>query len=249
MNKLEDFNPSNNSLEDKVILITGAGSGIGRALSIKFSQMGANLILLSRDLGKLENVYEEIIKEGHKEPLIHSMDFENPVEENFLVVKEAIEEKYGKLDGLLNNAGFLGDKSPLDQYKYSLWKKVFNINVDSTFLLTKALMPLLKNSDMGSIIFTSSGVGKKGKAYWGAYAISKFATEGMMQVFADELENTSNLRINCVNPGAVRTKMREAAYPAEDPNSNPPPEQILNLYIFLMSDESKEINGQSINAQ
>ena len=110
-------------------------------------------------------------------------------------------------------------------------------------------MPLLKNSDMGSIIFTSSGVGKKGKAYWGAYAISKFATEGMMQVFADELENTSNLRINCVNPGAVRTKMREAAYPAEDPNSNPPPEQILNLYIFLMSDESKEINGQSINAQ
>jgi len=246
---MDDFKPSKDCLKDKTILVTGTGSGIGRAAAKILSQYGAQLILLSKDTGKLESLYEEIIQQGSKEPLIHPMNFENAEEEEYLKVKEAIQDKFDKLDGLINNAGVLGEKKPLDQYQFSIWKKVLNVNLDSAFLLTKTLLPLLNHSKLSSVIFTSSGVGKKGRAYWGAYAISKFATEGMMEVFADELENTTRIRVNCINPGAVRTKMREEAYPAEDPEKNPLPKEIMNLYVYLMCDVSKEINGQSINAQ
>ena len=246
---MDDFKPSKDCLKVKTILVTGTGSGIGRAAAKILSQYGAQLILLSKDTGKLESLYEEIIQQGSKEPLIHPMNFENAEEEEYLKVKEAIQDKFDKLDGLINNAGVLGEKKPLDQYQFSIWKKVLNVNLDSAFLLTKTLLPLLNHSKLSSVIFTSSGVGKKGRAYWGAYAISKFATEGMMEVFADELENTTRIRVNCINPGAVRTKMREEAYPAEDPEKNPLPKEIMNLYVYLMCDVSKEINGQSINAQ
>ena len=246
---MNDFEPTKDCLKDKTILVTGTGSGIGKAAAKTLSKFGAQLILLSKDAEKLESLHEEIIQQGFKEPLIHPMNFESAQEEEYLGVKEAIQDKFGKLDGLINNAGVLGEKKPLGQYPYSIWKKVLNVNLDSAFLLTKTLLPLLNHSELGSVVFTSSGVGKKGRAYWGAYAISKFATEGMMEVFADELENTSKIRVNCINPGAVRTKMREEAYPAEDPETNPLPKEIMNLYVYLMSDASKGINGQSINAQ
>ena len=246
---MNDFKPSKDCLKDKTILITGTGSGIGRTAAKTLSQFGAQLILLSQDTGKLESLYQEIIEQGFKEPLIHPMNFESAEEKEYLKVKEAVEDQFDKLDGLINNAGVLGEKKPLGQYEYSIWKKVLNVNLDSAFLLTKTLLPLLNHSKLSSVVFTSSGVGKKGRAYWGAYAISKFATEGMMEVFADELENTTKIRVNCVNPGAVRTKMREEAYPAEDPETNPLPKEIMNLYVYLMCDASKEINGQSINAQ
>ena len=246
---MNDFEPAKDCLKDKTILITGTGSGIGKTAAKTLSQFGAQLILLSKDAVKLESLYEEIVQKGFKEPLIHPMNFESAQEEEYLEVKEAIQNKFDKLDGLINNAGVLGEKKPLSQYQYSIWKKVLNVNLDSAFLLTKTLLPLLNHSELGSVVFTSSGVGKKGRAYWGAYAISKFATEGMMEVFADELENTTKIRVNCINPGAVRTKMREEAYPAEDPEKNPLPKEIMNLYVYLMSDASKGINGQSINAQ
>ena len=136
-----------------------------------------------------------------------------------------------------------------DRYSYESWKNVLKVNLDASFLLTKNLIPLIKKSDNGSIIFTSSGVGRKGRAYWGAYSISKFATEAMMQILSEELQNTSSIRVNCINPGAVRTKMRESAYPAEDPNKNPTAEMIMKLYLYLMSDMSLGINGQSLDAQ
>ena len=246
---MDDLKPSKDCLKDKTIVITGTGSGIGRAAAKALAQFGAQLILLSKDKEKLESLHREITKQGFKEPLIHPMNFEEAEEEQYLKVKEAIKDKFVKLDGLINNAGVLGEKAPLEHYKYSIWKKVLNVNLDSAFLLTKALLPLLNHSKLSSVVFTSSGVGKKGRAYWGAYAISKFATEGMMEVFADELENTTKIRVNCINPGAVRTKMREKAYPAEDPETNPLPNEMMNLYVYLMCDVSKEINGQSINAQ
>tara|TARA_B100001173_G_scaffold49978_1_gene40676 strand:- start:17 stop:757 length:741 start_codon:yes stop_codon:yes gene_type:complete len=246
---MNDFEPTKDCLKDKTILVTGTGSGIGKAAAKILSKFGAQLILLSKDADKLASLHEEIVQQGFKEPLIHPMNFESAKEEEYLEVKKAIQDKFDKLDGLINNAAVLGEKKPLGQYQYSIWKKVLNVNLDSAFLLTKTLLPLLNYSPLGSVVFTSSGVGKKGRAYWGAYAISKFATEGMMEVFADELENTTKIRVNCINPGAVRTKMREEAYPAEDPEKNPLPKEIMNLYVYLMSDASKGINGQSINAQ
>ena len=144
---------------------------------------------------------------------------------------------------------FWEKKKALEQYSYESWKNVLKVNLDASFLLTKNLIPLIKKSDNGSIIFTSSGVGRKGRAYWGAYSISKFATEAMMQILSEELQNTSSIRVNCINPGAVRTKMRESAYPAEDPSKNPTAEMVMKLYLYLMSDMSLGINGQSLDAQ
>ena len=158
-----DFKPSKDCLKDKTILITGTGSGIGRAAAKTLSQFGAQLILLSKDTGRLESLYEEIVEQGFKEPLIHPMDFESAEEEEYLKVKEAIQDKFDKLDGLINNAGVLGEKKLLGQYQYSIWKKVLNVNLDSAFLLTKTLLPLLNHSTLSSVVFTSSGGGKKGR--------------------------------------------------------------------------------------
>ena len=236
-------------LKNKTIVISGAGSGIGRQAAKSFSEHGANLILLSKNIKKLETLYDEIIDEKKNDVIIQPLNFEIAEENDFDKIISAIKDKYPSIDGLLNNAGVLGEKKPLEQYNYATWKNVIKVNVDASFLLTKSLLPLLKKSNSSSIIFTSSGVGRKGRAYWGAYSISKFATEAMMQIFSEELQNTSSVRVNCINPGAVRTNMRESAYPAENPETNPSADKIMKPYLFLMSDVSKEINGQSIDAQ
>ena len=223
--------------------------GIGRQIAKSFSEYGAELILLSKSIDKLETLYDEINQVQVNNLTIHPLDFETADEEDYEDIFNAIRDEHPKIDGLINNAGILGEKKPLEQFNYDSWKKVLKVNLDASFLLTKNLMPLLKNSNNGSIIFTSSGVGRKGKAYWGAYSISKFATEAMMQILSEELENTSSIRVNCVNPGAVRTSMREAAYPAENPESNPLPIEIIKPYLYLISDMSLGVNGQSIDAQ
>ena len=250
MNKEIDKITFNSSiLKNKTIVISGAGSGIGRQAAKSFSEHGANLILLSKNIKKLETLYDEIIDEKKNDVIIQPLNFEIAEENDFEKIISAIKDKYPSIDGLLNNAGVLGEKKPLEQYNYATWKNVIKVNVDASFLLTKSLLPLLKKSNSSSIIFTSSGVGRKGRAYWGAYSISKFATEAMMQIFSEELQNTSSVRVNCINPGAVRTNMRESAYPAENPETNPSADKIMKPYLYLMSDVSKEINGQSIDAQ
>lgn len=237
------------SLKGKTIVITGAGSGIGRQAAKSFSDFGANLILLSKDQGKLESLYDEINADNSKNIIIQPMDFEKAEEREFEEIVGAIKEEHSIIDGLLNNAGILGEKKSLEQYNFSTWTSVLQVNLHASFLLTKNLIPLLKKSNNGSIVFTSSGVGRKGKAYWGAYSISKFATEGMMQILSEEFQNTSCIRVNCINPGPVRTKMRELAYPAENPEVNPLAADIMKYYLYLMSDQSLKISGQTIDAQ
>ena len=237
--EIERHKYPSNLLEGKTIVISGAGSGIGRQLAKSYAEFGADLILLSKNIENLESIYYEINQISSNGVTIQPIDFKTADEKNYLEI----------IDGLVNNAGILGEKKSLEQFSYSVWKHVLKVNLDATFLLTKNLIPLLKESSSSSIIFTSSGVGRKGRAYWGAYSISKFATEGMMQILFDELQNTSSIRVNCINPGAVRTKMRESAYPAENPESNPLAIEIMQPYLYLMSDLSKDINGQSIDAQ
>ena len=170
-------------------------------------------------------------------------------EKDYIDIVKAIKEEYSEINGLVNNAGILGEKKSIEQFDYKTWTEVQRVNLDAGFLLSKHLLPLMKKSKNSSIIFTSSGVGRIGKAYWGAYSVSKFATEGLMQILSEELQNTSSVRVNCINPGAVRTKMRESAYPAEDPESNPLASEIMTPYLFLMSDISEDITGHSIDAQ
>ncbi|UTW02545.1 YciK family oxidoreductase [Amphritea atlantica] len=236
-------------LQDKIILVTGAGSGIGRAAALSYAAHGATVILLGRTEEKLDAVYDEIEAAGYPQAAIITLNLETAGETDFDNLAATLEQEFGRIDGILHNAGILGTRTPIESYDPIIWQQVMQVNVNSTFMLTQALLSLTNDSEDASIIFTTSGVGRTGKAFWGAYAVSKFATEGLMQVLADELEHNPNIRVNAINPGATRTDMRANAYPAENPENNPTPEEIMPLYLFLMGRDSRSVNGQSLNAQ
>jgi NAD(P)-dependent dehydrogenase (short-subunit alcohol dehydrogenase family) len=244
-----DYTAPDNLLAKRVILITGAGDGIGRAAAMEYARLGATVILLGRTVEKLEAVYDEIEAAGHGQPAIYPLDLRAAKDEDYLELAEILEGEFGRLDGLLHNASALGQRTPLSNYESRTWRLVMHVNVTAPFMMTQALMPLLEASADASVVFTSSGVGTKGKAYWGAYGVSKFATEGMAQILAEETENTSNIRVNIINPGATRTNMRAQAYPGEDPAINLTPEDIMPVYQFLMGSDSKGTTGQRFNAQ
>lgn len=237
-----------NALQDKVILITGAGDGIGKTAALDFAGAGANVVLLGRTQDKLEQVYDQIESTTETRPIIFPYDLNTLSPDVAREMAYAIEQEYGRLDGVLFNASLLGSKMSIEQYPEQEWLDVMNTNVNSAFYLTKALLPLLKASKHGRLVFTTSSVGRKGRAFWGAYAVSKFATEGLMQILADELENTTDIRTFAVNPGGTRTAMRASAYPGEDPSEVPPPEVHMPLYRFLMTDTAQPYNGLSLNA-
>jgi len=244
----QNYSAPENLLNDKVILVTGAGDGIGKAAALAYAAAGATVILLGRTKVKLEAVYDEIEAAGSPRPSIVVMDFKTAQPDDYENIGIQIEKEFGRLDGLLHNAGMLGHRAPLEQYPVGSFMEVMHINVNAQFVLTRVLLPMLKQSEAASILFTSSGVGRKGRAYWGAYAVSKFATEGLMETLADELDNTPH-RANCINPGATRTNMRAAAYPGEDPLALKTPEEIVPAYLFLMGADSSDVNGESVDAQ
>ena len=250
---MSDFDPNNYSpradlLADRVILVTGAGAGIGRAVAKAFAAHGATVGLLGRTLKKLESLYDEIIAAGYPRPSIVHMDLAKADGPVYFQLADSIQEEFGRLDGIVHNAGILGHLSPIEHYDVKTWSEVMHINLTVPFIMTQTLIPLLRKSDDASIIFTSSGVGRKGRAFWGAYAASKFGTEGLSQVLADEL-TTDTIRVNCINPGRTRTAMRAAAYPGEDPETLLPPEAIVAPYLYLMGPDSRGVTGQSLDAQ
>jgi len=236
-------------LEEKIILVTGAGDGIGKSAAISYASRGATVILLGKTKAKLEKVFDEIKESNHPTPLISLMDFSKADGNDYQELVDNLTKDYKQLDGLLLNAAILGDRSPIEQYGVAKWVETIHINLTSQFILIKTLLPTLKNSKNASVLFTSSGVGKVGKAFWGAYAVSKFGVEGLCQVLSDEYSNDKSIRFNCINPGAVQTNMRKEAYPLENPNNLLHPDEIMDKYVWLMSDESKDIDGQSINCQ
>ena len=247
---IENYEPAPNLLEGRLIMVTGAGDGIGKAAAMSYAAHGATVILLGKTIKKLEKVYDEIESAGYPEAVILPLDLQGATAADYATVAERIEEDFGRLDGLLHNAGVLGDLTPLEHYDPETWNKVMQVNLTAEFLLTRAMIPLLRASEDGSVIFTSSSVGRKGRAHWGAYAVSKFATEGLMETLADEMDDKRNgVRVNSLNPGATRTYMRHMAYPAEDPGRNPEPEAIMGTYLYLMGPDSKGITGEKFDAQ
>ncbi|WP_137221542.1 YciK family oxidoreductase [Shewanella sp. MEBiC00475] len=243
-----EYQAAKDLLNNKTILVTGAGDGIGRAASIEFAKHGATVILLGKTVKKLENVYDEIINAGYPKPAIVPLDMSGATEQNYIDMADTIAEQFGHLDGLLHNASQLGALGPFEHIDLTSLEAILKVNVTAQVIMTKSILPIMRKADHASIIFTSSGVGRKGRAYWGPYAFSKFATEGMMQVLADECDNTS-VRVNSINPGATRTEMRAKAYPGEDPKTLKKAEQIMPTYLFLMGDDSIDTNGQALNAQ
>jgi len=244
MNDYRDYRPDPRTFDDRIILVTGATRGIGRAVATALVRQGATVVLHGRNAKALDDLYKELCELG-PEPAVAQLDLEHAQGDDYRALTEQIESRYGRLDGLLHNAAILGDRSPIEHYDIGLWQRVVHVNLNTAFILTRCLLPLLRASDDASLVFTSSGVGNEGRAYWGAYSVSKFGIEGLSQILADELENTS-IRVNCVDPGRTRTRMRALAYPAEDPQTLPSPEDIASGYLYLLGPDSREISGQRI---
>lgn len=246
---LRRYQPRPDLLRDRVILVTGAGDGIGRAAALACARHGATVILLGRTVRKLEKVHDDIRGSGAPPPAIAVVDLARAQAPAYHDLVAQIEQNYGHLDGLLHNAAILGDRTPIEQYDIGKWAEVMHVNLTAPFVLTQLLMPLLRRSDDASVLFTGSGVGRRGKAYWGAYAVSKFGIEGLSQVLADETGNTTHIRVNCINPGPARTSMRASAYPAEDPRLRPEPSALMAPYLYLLGPDSRGVSGGSFDCQ
>ncbi|MDF2641229.1 MAG: YciK family oxidoreductase [Pseudomonas sp.] len=244
-----DYTARPGLLDGRIILVTGAGRGIGAAAAKTYAAHGATVLLLGRTVANLTEVYDEIEAAGHPKPAVIPFNLETALPHQYDELAAMIENEFGRLDGLLHNASIIGPRTPLDQLSGENFMRVMHVNVNAMFMLTQTLLPLLKLSQDASVVFTSSSVGRKGRAYWGAYGVSKFATEGLMQTLADELDEVSPVRSNSINPGGTRTTMRAQAYPAENPLDNPTPEDIMPVYLYLMGPDSRGVNGQAFNAQ
>ena len=236
-------------LAGRVIAVTGAGSGLGRAVALACAGHQATVVLIGRDAAKLQSVDAEIAAAHAPEASIALLDLEKAVARDYDQLADALVKRYGRLDGLLHSAGVLGPLSPIEHYDVPTWCRVLHVNLTAAFVLTQVLLPALKKSADASVVFTASSVGRRGRAYWGAYAVSKFALEGLAQVLSEELEGISQVRINTLNPGRARTAMRRQAYPAEDFTQVPLPEALTAAYIALLGPASRGVTGGAFDAQ
>ena len=235
-------------LRDRIILITGASSGVGKALALRAARHGAQVILHGRNTARLEAVYDEIIRSAGSRPSIAVMDLAAADGDAYASLAERIEKEFGRIDGLVQNAAILGQRLSIEQYDAAEWQRVLHVNLTAPFALTQVLLPLLRQSRDPSVIFTSSGVGREGRPYWGAYSVSKFGVEALSQILAAETRHVP-IRVNCVNPGPTRTGLRLQAYPAEDRNASRPPEDVLSPYLYLLGPDSRDVTGLSLDSQ
>lgn len=234
-------------LEGRVIAITGCTGGLGRAVALDAARAGAELVLLGRNVQKLRGLHAELEQIAPERALMAPLDLEQAIARDYDQLADAVTARYGRLDGLVHCAALLGALTPIDQYEVPMWARVMHVNLTAAFALTQVLLPALRSSTDASILFTSSSVGRKGRAYWGAYAVSKFGVEGLMQVLADELQGTTNIRVNSINPGAMRTPMRRQAYPAEALETLALPQARTEPYIRLLGPRGAGITGQALD--
>ena len=227
------------SILNKSILITGSSDGIGKSLAIEFSKLGANIILLGRNSQKLDAVYD-LLDHSHvsQKHLILEADLALLSNEAAQEIFIAISQEFEVLDGIIHNAALLGTMSSLEDYDLSTWDEVMKVNLRAPFILTKTLKVMLENASLPRLIFTSSGVANKGRSFWGAYSVSKFGIKGLAEIFKDELEATTKIKVFNFDPGKTRTNMRAAAYPAEDPNTLKSPTELIDCYLWFFQEKS-----------
>lgn len=237
-----DYRAAPEHFAGRVVLVTGATAGIGRVVARELVTSGATVILHGRNEKALEALYQELKPLG-PEPSVAQIDLERAQGPQYLQLTTEIESRYGRLDGLLHNAAILGDLSPIEHYDIGTWQRVLLVDLTAPFILTRCLLPLLRNSADASIVLTTSSVGRRGRAFWGAYSVAKAGIENFAEVLADELENTP-IRVNVVNPGRTRTRMRARAFPGESPESVPPPERNVPPFLYLLGGASRDVRGR-----
>jgi NAD(P)-dependent dehydrogenase (short-subunit alcohol dehydrogenase family) len=243
------YRPRPDLLVGRVILVTGASGGIGAAVARALARHGATVVLSGRSARKLEPLYDELIAAGCPRPALLPLDLEQAMAQDYDAAAAALSAEFGRLDGLLHNAALLIARSPIAHHDVPAWCRVLHVNLTAAFALTQVCLPLLERSADATLLFTTSGVGRVGKAYWGAYAVSKFGTEGLAQVLADEYAGNPHLRVNLVNPGAVRTPMRALAYPAEETGRLVQPADITATYLYLLGPDSAGVTGARLDCQ
>lgn len=245
MNHLRDYRAAPDLLRGRVILVTGAGQGIGKAAALTYASHGARVILLGRKVAKLEAVYDEIEGAGYPEALIFPLDLIKATEQECMAMAEGISQQLGRLDGILHNAAHFDVLSPLEIQTSRQFEQMLRVHLLAPFSLTRACLPLLKQSADASIIFTSTTAAQTPAAFWGAHAISKAAADHMVKVWALELENVPNLRLNTIVPGPVQTPQRRQSHPGEVHANLPAIERLMPLYLYLMGQDSAGISGQT----
>ncbi len=243
----EDWKAQDKLLDKKIILITGAASGIGAVTAKRCAAAGATVILLDKTVRGLEEIYDAIESAGSTKPAIYPMNLEGASEKDYAELAATIEREFGRLDGLLHNAAMLGALIPMAHFESELWYKIMQVNLNAPFLITRACLELLMKSDAASVVFNSDAVGRKGKAYWGAYGVSKAGIENLMQVLADEMESNTRVRFNSYDPGSVATALRAIAYPGETPGKAALPEDVVEPLLYLLSEDSSTVTGQSFS--
>ncbi|MCC7464286.1 MAG: YciK family oxidoreductase [Gammaproteobacteria bacterium] len=241
--------PAPGELAGRVVAVTGAGQGIGRAVALAAAAQGAEVVLIGRTIQRLENTHADIEARGGR-ATIAPLDLEKALAGDYDRLAAAVQERYGRLDGLLHNAAMLGTVTPIEHYDVPTWVRVLHVNVTAAMALTQVLLPLLRAARDPTVVFTSSGVTQHPGAFWGAYAASKHAIEGLALTLAAELADaTPPVRVNLINPGPTRTRMRRQAFPAEDSARLAPPESRVNSYLWLLGPASGRLTGQRLDCQ
>jgi NAD(P)-dependent dehydrogenase (short-subunit alcohol dehydrogenase family) len=236
-------------LTNQVILITGAGGGLGSTAALVLAKHGAHVILLDKSIPKLEAVYDSILAINGPEPIMYPFDLAGANENEYQELADKIEEKYGSLQGILHSAVEFSSFTPMATFKTKDWGHTLNVNLNAPFLLCKVLMPVLQKSGQAAIVFTSDSSARKASAYSGAYGVSKVAMEGYANILAEEHEAFGKIRVNILIPGPVDSQLRKKAYPAEDKDKLPTMKSLAPIYLYLFGSESIGITGQAIDAR
>jgi NAD(P)-dependent dehydrogenase (short-subunit alcohol dehydrogenase family) len=243
------YDPAPDLLAEQVVLITGAGDGIGRAVALACARHGATVVLLGRTESKLEAVYDAIEEAGGPRPALSPFNLETAPAREYELLLQHLEREFGRLDGLVSNAAMLGSLTPVDHYDPELWLRVLQVNLNAPFMLARTLLPLLRRSAGGSLVLTSADPALQGRAYWGAYGVSCAGVESLARILADEAQGEGRLRVNAIDPGPVATALRRAAYPAEAPSAATAPEAVAPAYLYLLGADSADLHGRRLRAQ
>lgn len=245
---MPNYRPPPDLLSGRVILLTGAAGGIGRAVALAAARHGAQIVLLGRTQKNLERLYDEIDAQGGARAAVMPFDLATTDPAAYTTIARTIDNEFGRLDGLVHTAAELGTLTPLEHYDLGTWQRVLQVNLTAPFLLTRACLPLLKRATDAAIVYTSADVGRRARAYWGAYGVAAFGIEGMAQILADELAANTSVRVYTLDPGAVRTRLRARAYPGENPLAVPAAEDIVAAYLYLLGPDSRAPTGAALSA-